>query len=180
MTKLIEIKALEMTPDVMQDLEDRGAIIRLAPNRHAAPAAKGETADTLVYRSDRVNGPHQLLAVSVNMATFANFGAHSDNEEFLLIGDPATKPMYIMIAVCSHEELKQKIASNTLDASDFVALRAKFNDAEVSFFTMLKGVPHGEATLDGDGRQASFYVTEPAELETDFTDFGDYLVKAVE
>ena len=180
MTKLIEVKALEMTPDVMQDLEDRRAIIRLAPGRHAAPAPSGETADTLVYRSDRASGPHQLIAVSINTTVLDNFGAHSDNEEFLLIGDPATKPMYILVVVCSLVELKQKIASGALESSDFVALRAKFNDAEVSFFTMLRGVPHGEATVDGEGKPASFYVTEPAELETDFTDFGDYLVQAVE
>ena len=180
MSKIIEVKAVEMTPEVMQGLEDRGFIIRLAPSREVAPAERGETADTLLYRSDPGQGPHQLIAVSVNMPVLGHFGAHTDSEEFLLIGDPATKPMYILVALCGHAELKHKIVAGTVGAGDFIALRAKFNDADVSFFTMLKGVPHGEVSADGDGKPASFFVTEPAEMETDCTNFGDYLVKVVE
>jgi len=51
---------------------------------------------------------------------------------------------------------------------------------DVSLFTMMKGVPYGEATVDGAGKPASFYVKEPAELETGSTHFRDCLVKAVE
>jgi len=180
MTQLIEVQAVEMTPAVMQDLEDRGAIIRLAPNRHTPSVAKGDNRDELIYQSDPAHGPHQLIAVTVDSPRFGNFGIHTDNEEFMLIGDPATKTMVIMVALCSQEELEQKAASGTLGASDFIALRAKYNDPEVSFFTMLKDIPHGEAAAEGEGKPGSFYVTEPGNMATHVTDFGDYDVRVVE
>ena len=59
-------------------------------------------------------------------------------------------------------------------ADDFVCLRVKYNDPEVSFFVMLRDVPHGEAVADAPGRPASFYVTEPTDMGIDRTDFGEY------
>ncbi len=50
----------------------------------------------------------------------------------------------------------------------------RYNDPEVSFFTMLREVPHGEATAEVPGRPATFYVTEPRDMGTDLTPFGDY------
>jgi hypothetical protein len=163
-----------MTADVMQDLEDRGLIIRLCPNRHELPAQRGEALAESVYESDISHGPHKLITVTVNRSTFASFGAHPDNEEFLLIGGPETKPLYLAIALHRKKELARRIAEHRLTADDFICLRVKYNDANVSFFTMLAEVPHGEAVADVTGRPASFYVTEPRDLGTELTDFGDY------
>lgn len=174
MTQRITLRPVEMTPDLMQSLEDRGLIIRLCPDHHALPVSRGQALAASVYESDAHHGPHKLIAVTVDRPTFAAFGTHPDNEEFLLIGDPATKPLYLVIALRRRPDLQRKIAERQLTADDFVCLRVKFNDAHVSFFTMLAEVPHGEAVADIDGRPASFYVTEPRDLETELTEFGDY------
>ena len=174
MSKPIRLKPVDMTPDVMRMLEDKGLIIRLCPNHHELAAAEGETLDESIYESDPAFGGHKLIAVTVNRTTFAAFGTHPDNEEFLLIGDPNTKPMYLVIALCLRDELDRKIGSGELSPEDFGCLRVRYNDPEVSFFTMGKDVPHGEAVAATPGRAASFYVTEPTDMGIDITDFGDY------
>lgn len=179
MGSTIELAPTRMTPAVMQDLEQRGLIIRLAPRRHELPAAPGETLWEPIYDSSEKLGPHRLITVSVNKTTLDEFGTHVDNEEFLLIGDTGMKPLYLVIALCSKDELADKVARAALSADDFICLRAEYNDPEVSFFTMLANVPHGEAVGRADGRPASFYVTEPRDLDTEITDFGAYTLRIV-
>lgn len=165
---------IEMTPAVMQDLERRNLIVRLCPHHHELDAQPGETRSQSLYESDPRYGGHKLITVTVNRTTFAAFGTHPDNEEFLLIGDPATTPMYLAVALHMRDELQRRIAAGQLSSADFVCLHVKYNDPEVSFFTMLKDVPHGEAIADAPGRAPSFYVTEPTAMGLERTAFGDY------
>lgn len=174
MSATIELTPIYMTPSVMQNLEQRGLIIRLAPRCHELPAAPGETLWEPIYDSSEELGPHRLITVSVNKTALDEFGTHADNEEFLLIGDASMKPLYLVIALCSREELAGKVARAVLSADDFVCLHVRYNDPEASFFTMLANVPHGEAVGEADGRPATFYVTESRDLETEMTDFGPY------
>lgn len=176
----IELKPVEMTPELMKKLEEKHLIIRLAPGNHELAAQPGETLDGTIYTTDAVYGSHKLISVTVNRTTFASFGTHPDNEEFLLIGDSATKPMYLVIALHMREELDRRIQEGVLSAEDFVCLRVRYNDPEVSFFTMLKGVPHGEAVGSVAGRPPTFYVTEPANMGIDKTAFGDYQLRVAE
>ncbi len=177
MRKTIILKPIEMTETVMQSLENMGKIIRLYPNRHLHSVKKGENLGKAVYESNALYGPHKLLSVTIDRPYFLNFGTHPDNEEFLLIGDPGAKPMYLNISLCNNEELDKKIADHQLTADDFICLHIKYNDPNVSFFTMLAGIPHGEAVADVDGQPASFYVTEPRDLSTVCTNFGDYEIR---
>ncbi len=172
--KRIELTPVEMTPEVMKDLEERELIIRLCPGRHKLAPAPGETLGHTVYDSNPSYGGHKLLAVTVNRTSFAAFGTHPDNEEFLMIGSPDTKPMYLVIALCMKDDLARKISAGSLEPADFVCLTVKYNDPEVSFFTMLADVPHGEAVAGTAGDTPSFYVTEPSDMGIEFTDFGDY------
>jgi hypothetical protein len=172
----IQLRPVEMTTDLMADLEDRKLIIRLSPGHHDIPAKPGKTLDKVIYSSKEKYGPHMLIGVTVNNPNFSEFGTHPDNEEFLLIGNPDTKPLYLAIALQHKEALQQKIADKNLSAEDFVCLHIKYNDPEVSFFTMLADVPHGEATVEGEGELPSFYVTESKDLGQDMTDFGDYQI----
>lgn len=174
MPSIISLTPVEMTAELMQELEDKGLIIRLCPNHHELPVKPGETRGKPIYESSASYGPHKLLAVTVDRSTFAAFGTHPDNEEFLFIGDPETKPMYLVVSLHRDDVLARKIRAHELTSEDFVCLRVKYNDPEVSFFTMLAGVPHGEAVLNVEGRPASFYVTEPANMGIVFTAFGDY------
>ena len=91
-----------------------------------------------------------------------------------MIGDPETKPMYLAIALCTKADLAEKIKNKTLAEADFICLRVKYNDPEVSFFTMLKDVPHAEGAAPGEGKPGSFYVTEPNNMGIEVTDMGDY------
>ena len=130
-----------------------------------------------IYVSDSSSGPHKLIVATINtLVPDPYFGTHIGNEEFLMIGDPSTKSLYLIISLCMREELIAKIKQRCLSADDFVALFIKYNDPQVSFFTMLAGVPHGEVTVDGPGEPPSFYVTEGRDLEIERIDFGDYQV----
>ncbi|MDR2470421.1 MAG: hypothetical protein LBD27_08120 [Tannerella sp.] len=173
----LKLQPVEMTGEVMKDLERRGLILRLCPGHDELDAPLGETLWKLIYEPKEGYGPHRLITVTVNRVEFAAFGTHPDNEEFWLIGNADTQPMFLAIALICAKELDQKIANRTLQAKDFIALRVKYNDPEVSFFVMRANVPHGEAILDKGKRPASFYVTESRDLPLDFTAFGDYRLK---
>lgn len=169
----ITLKPIEMTPAVMADLEKKNLIMRLGPRRHELPAQFGQTLDKSVYES-KGYGPHKLITVTVNRVPIAEFHTHPDNEDFLLIGDPNCKPLYVVIALHRLDQLLEKVKQRTLSPSDFVCLHIKFNDAEVSFFTVLANVPHGEAITRKEGRPPSFYVTESRDIPSPNMDLGDY------
>jgi hypothetical protein len=174
---IINLKPVEMTGQVMDKLEKKGLIMRLCPKHDELDAAPGETVWKLLYEPKEGYGPHRLITVTVNREAFAGFGAHPDNEEFLLLGDSDTQPMYLAISLLSEAELAAKIKAETLTEMDFITLRIKYNDPEVSFFVMRAGVPHGEAILDRGKKPPSFYVTESLNLPLDLTTFGSYELK---
>lgn len=169
----IALKPVAMTPAVMADLERRNLILRFGPMRHELPAKFGETLDKSVYEAKGF-GPHKLVTITVNRVSLPEFGTHPDNEDFLLLGDPACKPLYVVIALQRLDQLSQKVKQKTLTPNDFVCLHIKFNDPEVSFFTMLANVPHGEAVTRKEGRAPSFYVTEGRDIPSPNMDMGDY------
>jgi hypothetical protein len=172
--KTITLKQVEMTPEIMSFLEQKDLIIRLFPNHHQLCVEVEETKDEAIYKSDIQYGSHMLITVTVNKTSLENFGWHEDNEEFLLIGDPKSSPMYLVIALCDQNALKRKITNQTLSADDFVALRVKFNDPNVSFFTMKKQIPHGELVKESTNNPPSFYVTEPTDMGMKRLDLDPY------
>lgn len=164
----IKLNPVEMTADVMKSLEEKKLIYRLCPTSEVMPAGKDETTFRSIYECDDKFGGHKLITVTVNAETFKSFGSHPDNEEFLLIGDPDSKPLYLLISYLNHEDLEKKVADKTIAEEDFILLKVKYNDPEVSFFTMMKGVPHGECSAKGDGKPGAFYVTESKGLYIDY------------
>lgn len=168
---------VDMTPHVMQDLEDRGLIIRLRPGAHEIDTPPGETLGESIYDPAVGFGPHKLIAVTVNREEFAGFATHPDNEEFLLIGNLETKPMYLAVATCMRAEFVEKVKTGILGPQDFVLLRCRYNDPEVSFFVMKKNVPHGEAIVEADLPPATFYVTESRDLPLDVIEMRKYRLK---
>jgi hypothetical protein len=177
MKSIIYLRPVEMTEQIMEDLEKKRLIMRLCPKHDELDALPGETVWKLLYEPKEGYGPHRLITVTVNREAFAGFGTHPDNEEFLLIGDSDTQPMYLAISFLNEAELAIKIAAGTLTETDFIVLRVKYNDPEVSFFVMRAGVPHGEAIVDYDKKPASFYVTESLNLPLDLTAFGNFELK---
>lgn len=163
MSLKIAVKPVKMTEEIMQMLEDKGLIIRLGPGRHSFPIEKHGCDTQKLYVSQPQYGSHMLISVVVDRIEFSAFGTHEDNEEFLLLGGaPEEKGMYLLIALCKKEELDAKLAAGKATADDFVCLDCVFNNPQLSFFVMLKDVPHGEATPDNGKLPASFYVTEPS------------------
>ena len=171
----LTLKPVDMTEEIMQRLEEKGLITRLTPGRHRIPVEKHGCEGRSIYESDPKYGGHKLIVVACDRVEFSAFGAHEDNEEFLLIGGEQEKGLYLLVALCMQDEFQEKVESGTLSADDLICLRCRFNDPMVSFFTMKKGVPHGEATPKNDSRApATFYVTEPTELGLTPCDFGGF------
>lgn len=170
----LQLMPVTPTPALMQELEDQGLIIRLAPRHHEAKVERGEAKGTRVYEAEASHGGHMLLACTINQAGLQRFGYHLEREEFLMLGDPSREPLYLAIFLGQHPALEEKIRSNSVSADDFVCLRIVWNDPELSFFTMLAGVPHGECVLRETDRPPSFYVTEPTGMTLEKLDFGPY------
>jgi len=172
--KSIKLIPVDMTPDIMKHLEKKGFIIRLSPNNYRLDVESGLTRSEPIYQADIKYGSHMLITVSVNRTDFFNFGWHEENEEFLLIGDPNSTPMYLVIALCDYVELDKKIREKSLNSDDFIALKVKYNDPEVSFFTMKKEIPHGELVSASTTNFPTFYVTEPTSMNLIRTNFDTY------
>ena len=158
---------VKMTPEVMECLEAKGLIERLAPSRdkHRIPV-HGEGLGNQIYASDVKYGGHKLISVAIDNERFSSFATHPDNEEFILLGGINERPMYLLVCFLDRETLLSKINDETLRAEDFILLDCVFNDPYVSFFVMKAGVPHGECAY-GSGRPATFYVTEGENLPLD-------------
>jgi len=175
MTTNLLLSSIEMTPQVMQDLQNRGLIIRLTPGGHFPKVGENESDAVVVYSSEERYGPHKLIGCAINAADSAKyFGYHPDREEFLLIGDPSSKPVHLVVALCFKKEFEKKAREKTLSTADFIALRMKFNDPQVSFFTMNAYVPHGEVTVTGPGKIPTFYVTEPRDIKIEAMELNGY------
>lgn len=174
----IDVPISEMTEEVMQHLEDIGLIIRICPSHHRFNIPAGSGVGRNIYVSELLTGSHKLLSVMIDRTEFSAFGFHDANEEFLLLGGIEEKAMYLMIALCNREQLEGKIVLKTLSSDDFVCLRCKFNDPDVSFFTMKKDIVHGEACADEEGLPASFYVTEPSNTALHRLDMNGYTLTA--
>lgn len=177
MKEQLDIPIKEMTPEIMKMLEARGLIIRLAPGNHELKPEEGKVGITTIYKSDEKYGAHMLISATINRTEFSAFGSHPDNEEVYLIGRPEAKPCYFLFSFSNRSELEMKVKNHKLTDGDFIALEARYNDPEVSFFTVLKEYPHGEATIAGDGIPPSFYVTEQSNLPLEIFDFDSYQIK---
>jgi hypothetical protein len=161
----LQLEPVEMTPAVIQQLEDVGLIIRLAPGRLAPPVNNDEPTPVNVYITKPEYGPHKVIACALNTTeAIKNFNYHPDHEEFLLIGNPDCRPSFLVISRLFTPEFEAKARAGSLSAADFIALRMKFNDPQVSFFTMRPFVPHGEVTIPGNEPPATFFVTESSGL----------------
>ena len=170
------LKPVKMNEEIMRDLEDDGLIIRLYPSRerHRLNVEKGMGKGGYLYKSDAAYGPHSLVNAAIDNEAFSSFATHPDNEEILLLGGIKERSMYLLIARLLRVEFIRKLEQGTLAAEDFVCLDCVFNDPALSFFVMLKDVPHGECAY-GPGRPATFYVTEGGSLPLDRIDLYQYL-----
>jgi hypothetical protein len=173
----IELIPEEMTVEKMEVLEEAGLILRICPKHHELFVEDDQTKVEPLYISDPDFGSHQLITVTVNRSQPAAFGSHPDNEDVLLLGDPQSKPMWFIFSNQKRESLEEKIQTGSLCSNDFIAFKTKFNDPEISFFTILKDTPHGECTVALPGKPPSFYVTEPSNMPLNKIDFGTYQIK---
>ena len=85
--------------------------------------------------------------------------------------------MYLAICRLSRESLEKAVAEQSLRTEDFVMLRVRYNDPQVSFFVMNANVAHGEAIVDRQKPPAAFYVTESRDLPLDLIDLAPYELK---
>lgn len=171
MKKKLFLTPVKMCAEIMEELERRGLIERLAPSRekHRVAVEKNEGRGEKIYVSGAESGGHTLVACAIDNDTFSSFATHQENEEFLLLGGVNERPMYLLVCLLSREELLEKMKNGSLTGEDFVLLDCVFNDPEISFFVMKKGVPHGESVY-GAGRPATFYVTECEGIRLDKID----------
>lgn len=172
--KTLRLTPVKATENIMQMLEDKGLILRLCPGHHRLEAKDGEISWKPIYEAAERFGPHKLITVTINTDIWFNFGYHEDNEEFLFIGEENTKPMYFVIGIILKDEMETKINEETLSEKDFIVLDMPYNNAQFSFLTLLKDVPHAELTHIGIGKPPSFYVTESKNMPTEKINTGKY------
>jgi hypothetical protein len=159
--KEIIFKPRKATAGLFKKLEALKLIKVMRPSQKALKSrTRTGVADTF-YNSRALNGAHKLVCVGKRTEKI-RFSYHKDNEDFLLIKPKLKyKPLYIIVA---REKIKQ-FPKKRLSTKDFIAIEAKYNDPDTSFFTMLKGTLHAEVTAAGKGQHPVFFVAEPSKLK---------------
>jgi len=172
----IVLKPVDATVEVMEALETGGVIRRLCPGKDVLAVEKGQSRWVELYSAQERFGPHKLIAVTINCTEPRNFSYHSDPEDFMLIDRPADADLILTVALCPYEALAEKIAAGTLGTADFIALRCRANDPELSFFTMNPFFAHVETCSVESDQPPSFYVAESKHLDENPVDFGVYRI----
>lgn len=172
----IRIPIREMTHELMDELENKGLILRLYPSHHRNIVDLDKSVGKDIYISSKKAGAHKLLSVTINRTDFSAFGMHDENEEVLLIGGEGEKDLFILFGLGTWDSFMKKKKEKTLCEDDFICVHCKYNDPFVSFFTICKGVLHGEAVAGEMGMPATFYVTEPSDIKLMIFPFNNYKI----
>lgn len=175
MKKVISIKPVEMTPEVMKTLEQKGLITRIVAGAFAKHPGYDNVIDTEIHVSDLKSGAHRFCSACTNTEYPNDFCVHSDHEEVFFIGPEDAKPLYLVMSYLSLEDFDKKAAQGTLGDDDIICIKVKFNDPGVSFFTIKKGVLHGEfVEPNSDIAPPSFFFSAGNSLTHYFPKFDDY------
>lgn len=161
------------TPELLDELEVKGVIRRIYPNRDILDVKMGESKHVSIYESQSKYGPHKLIAVTINQMQPTTLTYHSDDEDFMLLGASKT-PMVLIVSLDYHDVLEEKIRLKKLSEDDFISIVVPFNDPYMSFFTMRAGYAHVETCLYESMDPPSFYVGECRDLDENRIDFKDY------
>lgn len=173
----ITLPVRPVTEEILVDLERRGLIQRFRPTDRIVNAAPGTIEVDRVYETDPQFGTHMLICAGFNKSV-VEIAYHSDREDFLLINEGREqKPLILVIALRSAEELQELAENGKLAAEDLLALELKFNDPRLSFFTMNSFTPHCEWTVPGPGPANVFYVTEPNQLDMQPVPLGEISIQ---
>ena len=175
--KSLVLSPVDMDRENMSRLETMGLIHRIAPGKDVAGPVDGDNLGRSIYESDARFGGHKLIAATIGATYLRYFGFHEDDEDVWLLGLDSWRPLYFVIGTCSAGNFTAKVRGGSLSESDFVCLRARYNDPEASFFVMKKFIPHGEFVVPTNAPPPTFYVTESANLEIVPVSFGSVAVK---
>lgn len=164
------LRPQKITSSILADLERRERIKLLRAPRSISEAPQADAVDVL-YVSAPDSGAHKLICVRKNQ-TNIRLTTHSENEEviFLKAPDALFKPLYLIISLLPENELLKKNATGSLADDDILALEVVYNDPQTLFFTILKGTPHCEITVQGNDPAPIFFVTEPADITMRYVD----------
>lgn len=177
--KLI-LKPVEASEEIMALLEEKGVITRLGPKKHTLSVNKGESRHASIYESDDKFGPHKIISVTINNQDFSKFLYHNDNEEFLLLDNLGTTPLYILFSLNQAQVLYDNIKKGQVVSEDFILVEMKKNDPLLSFFIMHKKYPHVELCKEISDCPPSFYVTESRDIDENIMDMGPYEFEIME
>ena len=175
-TKTLKLKPVDATDKILLRLERRGLIRTLRPTaKILRRASRYGLADT-IYSSPAGYGTHKLICVRSDNAGRITLNSHPHHEEFMLINNTGLKlkPVFMIIGLHGHKEIKRKVKASSLTARDFILLRFKYNDPKTCVFTMLRDSLHCEFSEPGPGRPSIFFVSEPTNLPMHHFDAAGY------
>lgn len=162
--KKIILKPLPATEQSFNYLEKLNLIKTLNFSKNMLKP-KGSDVE-VIYQTSHKYGTHKLICVAKTI-TEIKLTYHPDNEDVILLNPTKIKfkPLYLIIGLYNYKIIEKKAQLGTLSDSDILAVELKYNHPKLSFFTILKNVPHCEITLPGKKNlHPIFFVTEPSKL----------------
>mgnify|MGYP000104496423 CR=1 FL=1 len=95
-----------------------------------------------------------------------------DEIVFLWDPQPQARPLFFVFALHPRDEYLRRLEAGRLNAEDYLALRALYNDARLSSFIVRSGTVHCELTdlRSPEAVYPSFFVLEPRALKVRYTE----------
>lgn len=175
----ISPQILDASEEVFKLLEEKNLLKRFFNSAGSVDLKEKSYNVKTIYHTNEKFGGHKLICVNYNLSE-PQIGFHNEKEDFLLISDNPGKYKNLYLLICMHKlvELENKINNNEITDKDFIIIKLKFNDPNLSFFTMNEKVPHCELVKkNSDKKYPYFYVTEPTKLENISIDLNEYIIK---
>jgi hypothetical protein len=164
--KELELDIIDASVEVFELLERKKIVRRFLSNiPTSVDVPEGEYFSRTVYKTPEIFGTHKLNMIAKNMSS-VQIAYHRFSEDIILIKNDSTsfqKPLLFVVSLLKVDELLKRIETKRITNEDFLCLRLKYNDPELSFFTILEYTAHAELTIPGNGGNEIFFVTEPSE-----------------
>ncbi len=163
----IILKPVKSDTKIFGLLEKKGLIKTFKPTKKALGTKKRNGCVDILYTSRKSFGAHRFMCIGKKNKK-VQLCYHLDNEDLFFLNPQNTDyaKLYVVFALDKTDNFSKKLKNETLTNKDFITIEICFNDAKLSFFSILKGTVHCEIINKNQQKQHPvFFASEASELK---------------
>ena len=163
----IVLNPIKSNKKIFDLLEKKKLIKTFKPTEKTLVTEKRNGCVDILYTSRKSFGAHRFMCIGKKNKK-VQLCFHLDNEDLFFLNPYNTDyaKLYVVFALDKINNFNEKLKKETLKNKDFTTVEVCFNNANLSFFSVLKGTVHCEI-VDGNVQKQHpiFFVSEASELK---------------